>query len=840
MTTPTAFQKGPAMRRKRSALILLVAASLVAGVASGVSGATANPTAGVAGEKGPAVQADVSTPGRDFTPDESVVTDAAAMAAKAPTPRPVWPAATTATVPLTVPTASSGSSVVSPPRPVGTSPVSISAPAKVPGSPSSVRVDVLGQDQSQQMGVSGLAVRLTRSDGLKTSGRVRLHINYGGFRYAYGGDWSSRLRLVQLECLSGGCTSTVVPNGVNDNKTSSYSADVDATATAATFALAAAPSGPNGSYAATTLAAASSWSVGAQTGDFTWNYPMRVPPGTVGPKPDLSIRYSSGSVDGQVASTNNQPSWLGQGHSLEAGFIERKYIPCADDMGAGANNTTKTGDLCWKSYNAILSLGSRSTEIIWDASQGKWKLEKDDGSRIERLTGATNGDDNGEHWLLTTTDGTKYHFGLNPAAYGTIRTESVSTVPVFGNHALEPCNKATFAASYCQQAWRWNLDQVEDASGNLMTYRYVKEKNNYGRNNNTGVSTYERASYLTNIEYGERTGADLGVPPARVIFGPSERCLPSGTITCAPEQLTAANAASWPDVPFDQICTSTTTCPDRTSPAFFTRKRLVTLYSQILTTSGAATTVDSWSFGQTMPDPGDGTGKVLWLANITHKGLVGGTVTDPSVSFTGLTMPNRVDGFGGGAFPMNKWRISSLKTESGAQTSVTYSAPECTPSSKPASVVTNAMRCFPVYWTREGGVDPTLHWFHKYLVTMVKEDDWITDAPDKTTSYVYAGSPAWHYDDNEFTLPAYRTWGEWRGYNYVTVLSGVPGAQTSTRYLFFRGMQGDRANASGTEIKTVSVRDTTGTDYPDYGRLNGYVREQITYNGAGVPRSTAP
>ena len=46
-------------------------------------------------------------------------------------------------------------------------------------------------------------------------------------------------------------------------------------------------------------------------------------------------------------------------------------------------------------------------------------------------------------------------------------------------------------------------------------------------------------------------------------------------------------------------------------------------------------------------------------------------------------------------------------------------------------------------------------------------------------------------------------------------------------------MFGDRDASGGT--KSISIRDTTGADYDDFDRLNGYVREQIIYNGSGGP-----
>lgn len=69
------------------------------------------------------------------------------------------------------------------------------------------------------------------------------------------------------------------------------------------------------------LSASASWQVSAQTGAFSWSYPMRVPPGVGGPEPTLALDYSAASVDGRVASTNNQTSWVGDGWSLETGYV---------------------------------------------------------------------------------------------------------------------------------------------------------------------------------------------------------------------------------------------------------------------------------------------------------------------------------------------------------------------------------------------------------------------------------------------------------------------------------------------------------------------------------------
>jgi RHS repeat-associated protein len=797
-----------------AAVVTLLGVSLVAGVASYVPEAEAKTPSRPA----PAVQQEKPTPGKDFVPTAVARPDQAAAAAKA-SAAPVWPQATSGTT-------ESISAAVAP-------------SARSKASPA-VKLEVLGQADSKRLGIAGVVMRLARTDAQAVPAKVKVKVDYSKFATAYGGDWATRLRLVELTCAAADkCVQKrVVPTSRNDADAKTVSGEVDvASAGFTTMAVTAGVSGPAGSYAATSLSPSSTWNVGAQTGDFTWNYPLRVPPGTAGPKPELSINYSSGSIDGQVASTNNQTSWIGQGHSLEPGFIERKYVSCADDM-AGSNTTVKTGDLCWKTDNAVLSLGSHSGELLKISSDtvnkiDTFRLKNDDGSLIQRRYGATNGARDGEYWQVTTTDGTKYYFGINPVVPGSARANSVNTVPVFGNQAGEPCNASTFAASYCTQAWRWNVDRVVDLSNNLMSYRYVQENNYYGRNNNTGVSLYQRASYPSIIDYGKVAGATetTTAAPTRVWFGVAERCTPSGTVTCDPAQLTSANAGYWPDTPFDQLCTSSTSCPNRTSPSFFTRKRLSTINTEILKGS-TYSPVDTWTLTQDYPSSADGD-RSLFLRSITHQGKNGGTLTNPSVTFTAIDKPNRVDAIGDGAPAMIKYRVSSIESESGQTTSVNYSGADCTPTSNPSNPATNTRRCFPVYWTIDGGPEPTMHWFHKYVVNSVVVDDRSTDAPDQETSYEYLGAPAWHFDDNELTLLKYRSWGDWRGYSKVNVKAGPPGDQSQTQYTFFRGMHDDYLDKAGTSRKSVIVTDSQGDTVLDANRYNGFVREEITYNGAG-------
>lgn len=685
-----------------------------------------------------------------------------------------------------------------------------------------------------EMGMSRGAVvaRLGAADNAGGAWRGRVTLRTDDVVAATGGR-ADRLAVMDTTACdtASGCAAKPVALST-DSKTGTVTF---AAVTGATYTLASGANGSAGNYAATSMNPASSWGVSEQFGSFSWGYPMRVPPAASSLGPDLSIGYDSGSVDGRVASTNNQPSWVGEGFDLSpGGYVTREYLSCADDMTGGSNASRTTSDLCWGKDNATLVLGGKASRLVKDTTTGAWKLKEDDGSAITHLTGAGNGDNDGEYWLLTDTDGTKYYFGLEKR-YGTDPTvrNSTLTAPVNGNHSGEPCYNATFASGFCNQAWKWQLSYVVDLRGNTITYNYAKETNRYGQNLDTKSVAYDRAGYLTSIEYGQVAGTETAAnTQQRVLFDVAERCIPSGTITCDPAQLTTANAAYWPDVPQDQICTATTTCGvGHTAPAFFTRKRLVGVRAEVLK-AGAFAPVEKWTLTHSFPSPGDGTAASMALDSITHTGQNGGTAATPPLLFSRTQLQNRVNvGAPDGDAPLIKWRVSAIKTESGGVVSVNYKAADCTSSSLPTAPDSNTRRCFPNYWTPPGATTPVLGWFHKYVVDSVVADGAVAPSQATVTRYTYLGSPAWHYDDNVTQPAKYRSWSEFRGYASVDTITGDLGESNPlrARATFFRGMHGDKLAAGGT--KTAVVTDSTGGTITDSDHFNGLTRESITYNG---------
>ncbi|MGH3713889.1 MAG: RHS repeat domain-containing protein [Micromonosporaceae bacterium] len=707
-------------------------------------------------------------------------------------------------------------------------PVSVSRAGSGKPTPAKVRIDVADREAAERSGVDGVLLRVRRSDGGSGTGTVVLSVGYRGFRDAYGGDWAGRLRLV---ALSGG----QAVSGRNDVPRGQVTAAVAVGAATSTYAVTAGASGSTGSYAATSLSPDGSWNVEDNGGDFRWSYPIDAPdvPGEL--KPELSLGYSSGSVDGRVASTNNQPSWVGEGWQLWPGFIERQYKPCRDDA---ASDTQKTFDLCWAGLNATLSYAGLSGDLLRDDTTGAWKPRSDDGTKAELLKGFIddpaasngNGDNDGEYWRLTKPDGTKLYFGVNRLpgwVSGKPTTNSAWTAPVFGNGDNEPCHGSTFATSMCDQAYRWNLDYVVDPNGNTISYWYGRETNNYAQRNGATTDSYVRGGWLTKIEYGSRRAQQYSAAALAMIdFVPADRC-------AAGADCTQKTTSSWPDTPWDHYC-NTTSCADKWAPTFWSSKRL----SQIITYVHDGTAyreVDSVTLDHAYPKPTDGTTAALWLNGITRTGLARTTtVALPKINFDGTWLPNRLNTVGDGLPPMNKYRIHVITTESGGKIVPEYAATNCAASALPTPD-SNTQRCFPVKWTPEGAGAPYNDWFHKYVVDHVNVQDPIGGNPTQVTYYDYEGGAAWAYDDNPMTDAKYRTWSQWRGYGKVLVTEGGladTGAPRSvTRRLYFRGMNGDKLSGGGT--RSASVVDSEGVSRDDDPQYAGFLREEIVYNGEG-------
>ncbi|MYZ36123.1 MULTISPECIES: hypothetical protein, partial [unclassified Streptomyces] len=791
--------------------------------------------------------------------------------------------------------------------PVDDLPVSLGQAPEQPAPTGTWQVSVTDHAASMAQGVDGAVVTVRAPES--GSVPVSVKLDYSGFKNLYGADWASRLRFVQFpECYlttpdDEACQQYAELETANDTANESITATVDPAAdgtvgTALSTARPAqrgAPSvmraayrsstpvaaagdsavigaidsgnGEGGSFKATPLASNGKWEAGGSSGAFSWSYPLVVPPAPAGPVPKVVFNYNSQSVDGRTAVSSPQTSWIGEGWDYDPGHIERRYRSCEDDrktLDAGTPNNTaskdKTPDLCWVSYNAVMSLAGSTTELVRiaggdpESATEIYRPMRDDGTRVEHRVGATNGDNNGEYWVVTTPDGTMYHFGLNKVGGGHADTDSVSTVPVFGNHPGEPCHAAAYADSRCgagkQQAWRWGLDKVVDVHGNAMVVDWHQSINHYAvRKKFKTPEAYERAAYPDSIEYGMRV-SDLTKPSARIDLMAAQRCLASAAI-CDGANFDKTDDPGayrpWWDSPGNLNCKATSKlCP--AFPSFWTRLRLsaVTTYAQRPGTT-TLQKVDTYTLHQSFPEDWYDTSPGLWLNSITRTGYGPGDTTGTvqsrdGVSFAQYTvgsasplrgrlrdrqLPNLVPTGSGDQRPgFTRPRIGTVATEYGGDVEVEYTG-GCAVEPAEDKGRDNTT-CFPLRWSPDGEEKkPAKAWFNKYVVASVTETDNVTSHGKPVhTTYKYE-NPAWSKSDDEFTRAALRTHSDWRGYRQVSVTRGSksssqigePQSQSYGVTRYFQGVGG-------------AVKDSTGTRTlvaDDARQYAGLTAENITY-----------
>ncbi|MFE6870761.1 polymorphic toxin type 44 domain-containing protein [Kitasatospora sp. NPDC057692] len=765
-----------------------------------------------------------------------------------------------------------------------------------------VKVGVADEKATTAAGVQGVLVSLSRTVPADAATvRVGLDLSGAGF----GGDYAERARLVSLpacalttpevaDCLTRTPVSShydaqakrliadvelpsVQPLLTQRGQAESKSAELAAAGASAALTAAAAPivlategtpSSGLGDYTATSLAASQAWTAGSSSGSFTYDYPIQSPPALGGSAPQLALGYDSASVDGRTSSTNAQASWIGDGWNLGAGFVERSYKPC------GKAGIANSADQCWGGANLTLSLGGHSGELVPDdtscvagsaqdeQSKCAWRLKNDDGTKIEFLTGATNGTWNGSYLKVTDTGGTVYYFGLNhlPSAAGTptatgADSRSAWTVPVYSPSAggsgkpADPCyDAAKGQGSWCQMAWRWNLDHVVDVHGNLTTYTYAPETNWYARGTGTGTNTeYTRGGTLASIGYGQLLSDQLGAngghqPAAKIDFETGERC-DLGITGCDPGQRVASH---WPDTPLDKLCGQQGVCSNR-GPSYWSTKWLNAITTSIRS-GGSYRPVDRYELTHTFKnsfnaDPKENT-RIPWLQSVKRIGKDTfdgqGEQSLPEVTFADLLLPNRVDGLVPARSRYYRPRMGQITTETGGRITVDYQRDSCmrTTGKMPVSADSNAMSCYNVKWYDSGAGTTVDDWFLRYPVATVTVDpnsDLTAGSLAQVTSYEY-GPAAWHRNDGALADDTYRTWDQFRGYAKVTAVTGSgqdgPRSKVSTSY--YQGMDGD-LKADQTD-RSVTVAGPTSGAKTDSDWLSGRILESNVY--ADVDGST--
>lgn len=793
-------------------------------------------------------------------------------------PAPVWPIASDSTVRLSA----IGAGKMSAP----TSAVSV---GRVAGSPASaVDLRVLDAAAVAPAGGTAVGVRLTRADGGATAAPVAISIDYAAFATAYGGDFAGRLRLVEAPACAlttpalAGCGQRTYLKATNDRAAGKITATVDAVADPAAstgtrtqlspapgaaapdaaasgsvIMLAAGTSSTNGDYRATGLAPTGAWAVTPGSGAFTYSVPVAMPPPPYGSAPQLSFNYDSQSTDGMTSATNNQPDLVGLGWSLSRSYIERHYRACSDD---GAADTV--GDLCWDSPNATagtdpanadytIVLNGVASELVKDPTVANvFHLVDDPGWRVQHLTGGANGDNDGEYWVVTEPSGDRFYFGIGTRVSDGAATNSVATVPVFGNNTGEPCN----GVSPCTQAYRWNLDRETDANEIDTSWMYIANANNYysTMGNSPAERSYIYDTRLTEIDYGYSEKIAGAKFTDKVTMNYEGRCtdnmadpdpLHSGIAPVCPSL--SGGPTHFPDVPADLVCAAGDAhlCATHSdAPVFFSVSMLWSITTWSLPASGAPVQVMIYQLRHHFHNPASGTvSNVLWLDDIQRQGSsgTGAAVTLPTIAVWGTDFNNLLSS----TTAMNFLRITSIDTDLGAVITIGYGYPDGCHIASPPDPANNGQDCFKQEWTPQGGTQ-TWGWFNKLLVTSVQTDPGVGfgsghDGDEvQTTTYTYpTGKAGWRFPADPTRTRADQSWTEWRGYPNVSITTGAgTNSHTTVDYLF-QGLDGDRkvlAPSGPGDFKSVTITGTTGVSYTDGSYLAGRIFEEVNKDNTGA------
>jgi RHS repeat-associated protein len=711
---------------------------------------------------------------------------------------------------------------------------------------SQVQVSLASRAVASALGMSsGVVFSVGRADGRSAAGGVHVSLDYSAFADAYGGDYASRLRLVELPACAlstpqvAACrTWTKLPTGSADSaRANRVGADVllpgtdpgtavgprqagqpssavltavvtpMASSAKVVLAAVAGPAGSGGDYAASPLSDADEWVNGGNSGAFTYSYPVTVPPVPGGLAPAVNLSYDSQATDGLTSATNNGTSWIGDGWDYSAGFIEAPLVTCS----AGPIPDPKTGDLCTQSSQPYtLNFQGNDTSLV--STKNGYLAEADGGAKVTAVTPP--GSTHVSYWVMTAGNGTQYYFGLNQLpgwASGDPVTNSAWSVPVWAG------------STYNTQPWRWNLDYVVDPHGDAMAYFYNTQTNYYAEDNGTtGSAAYTQGGVLSKIEYGLRAGSVYGVTPAA--------------------QVNFSVSTSRQDAPDDLACTSGAAC-GVTSPTFWSDDALTGISTQSLS-GGSLQAVDSWALAGSYPATGDSTtSPSLWLSSITRTGQDGpASITMPPTSFGGTPMPGRVEtaaDAAAGYSLITRFRLTSVTNETGGVAAIAYSAPDsaCAAGNFP-SPSANTTACYPAYWLPPGSSSPVLDWFNLYTFTTTTKTDTTGADPPVVTSFTYAG-PGWHYNDDSIGRSVTTTWDEWRGFRTVTTSTGTaPDPVTQKVDTYLQGMSGNLSQNCTLGLPTcnptVTVTSSRGDTVTDSDGFAGLLLESIVYNGAGT------
>lgn len=251
-------------------------------------------------------------------------------------------------------------------------------------------------------------------------------------------------------------------------------------------------SSPSAAY----LPSLQGWQVGHVTGATSFSYPIDVPAGPNGMRPQLALTYSSAATDGAGGMRKTaQSSWVGKGWSLDTGFVALNKVEVS-----GAT----------KIHYYALSFNGRSYNLVRGAAKvpsphndipihWHWHPVDESFMRIEVVQNGLSAPgslgapgigavDYGQlkpryAWIVTDRDGTRYEFAED-VWWGWANCTSVGAFADFESN-------------------RWLLKKVIDTQNNHIDYTYARDNEFVNDCPGTGqAGTVDKDIWPTSITWG--------------------------------------------------------------------------------------------------------------------------------------------------------------------------------------------------------------------------------------------------------------------------------------------------------------------------------------------------
>ncbi|NJM07894.1 hypothetical protein HC891_19440, partial [Candidatus Gracilibacteria bacterium] len=278
------------------------------------------------------------------------------------------------------------------------------------------------------------------------------------------------------------------------------------------------------------------WQVDTFTGAASFDYPLDVPAGPGGLKPQLNLTYNSSATDSNGWNNSHQAGWVGWGWTLETGSISfnRLHIEKGDEAsyyaltingrsytvvrGSARPGGGDVGDPThWNWYTADEShLKIRAVYTINSNVQSSFanpvgtngpRGAKDSGAALKRLK-----------WIIWDKSGTRYEFAED-LWWG-----------------WEQCTLGGYGSAYFEP-YRWLLTKVKDPHDNVINYTYLRNAH-YGTGCGTSLpnGVVDQEAWLETVTWGSATNPDI----YRVTFTTTGRSLDNPGDAANPNEQTGA------------------------------------------------------------------------------------------------------------------------------------------------------------------------------------------------------------------------------------------------------------------------------------------------------------